>query len=194
MTTLIFASLSTSIRVMAYVLYFTPCLGLFNVLRHYQGEMYPFDQPYGQIVDVSQDRFYFGDAPPIPWSDITRWNYTGFKEAEPPQLTLYTYFTIEEYFFIFIGTLLFNIMLQLISMRLTNPEAFQKLSCLDKLIHAITSSFIPHPMEDWDEGNGTIAMHKTRKRAVWKEMFSSMVINFLVNAALLAPLIHLGNL
>ena len=47
-----FTTISVAIRIFAYILYLTPCLGLWNCLRHLQGEMYPFLLPYQSKVNV----------------------------------------------------------------------------------------------------------------------------------------------
>ena len=187
-----FTSSSITLRVMTYILYFTPCLGLMDCLRHLQGEMYPHYEPYFSFVNVSEDTFYFGDAPPRPWSDITRWNYIGEQDAEPPVLTLYTLFTIEQYFWSFFGILIINIVSQLVAKKFTNPSVFKSTSWIDLLIHSITCTFIPHPIQEWDEGTGNIKEHKQRQKKVWNEMLGSIIVNFGVNVILLSPLIILG--
>ena len=189
---LVYTSISIVIRVLSYILYLTPPLGLFHTLRHLQGEMYPFYNPYYQHVNVTEDLFYFGDAPPIPWSKITRWNYTDYKEAEPPSQRLYTVFSIGEYFWIMFAILGLNILSQILAIRFTNPEVYKKLSLIDVLIHGICNCFIPHPMEEWDEKEGSVEMHRLRKHLVLKEMIASILLNFVFNLILLTPLIILG--
>ena len=63
---------------------------------------------------------------------------------------------------------------------------------IDIFIHGISSCFIPHPMEEWDENQGTVEMHKSRKDLVFKEVFASIVSNFAFNVLLLSPLLILG--
>ena len=187
-TILGFTTISIGIRTFCYIFYLTPCFGLWNCLRHLQGEMYPYLQPYEAKVNVSQEMFHFGNAPIIPWSKITRWNYVGYRDAEPPKYTLYTYFTIEQYFFGLFGVLVLNTIFQIWIKKKTNPDVFYKLSNLDLLIHGISSCFIPQPMEDWDEEQGGIEKHQIRKDLVFKEMFASIILNFGFNALLLSPL------
>ena len=64
---IVFTSTSIALRVFSCILYLTPAFGLFNSLRHLQGEGYPFWDPYfhpEHINNVTQAKFYFGDAPP----------------------------------------------------------------------------------------------------------------------------------
>ena len=192
LTLLVYTSSSIVIRVFSCILFLTPGLGLFHILRHLQGEMYPFYQPLKGYVEYSSDTFYYGENVSIPWSQITRWNYIGWEDAEPPQQTLYTKYSSEEYFYILIGIFVCNVLLQVITKRCTNPKIFQKMTFFDCLIHAISCCLIPYPMEEWDEGKGSIEMHRLRKRLVFKEMVSSMMLNFAINLFLLSPLIILS--
>ena len=189
---LAFTTISVTIRTFSYILFLTPCLGLWNCLRHLQGEMYPFLQPYNSKVNVSNEMFHFGNAPIIPWSKITRWKYIGYENAEPPHYTLYTWLTIEQYFFVLLGLLGLNIAWQIVAKKRTNPDVYHKQTFLDVLIHGISCCFIPHPMEEWDEEQGGVMKHKLRKDLVFIEMFVSIVVNFGFNAFLLSPQIILA--
>ena len=191
-----FSLASIALRVFSYVLFWTPALGLFNILKHLQGESMPYYVPssYPDFVDVSKDTFYYGNAPPIPWSKITRWKYSGDQEvSEPPTVTLYTIFSIDEHFFILLAMIGFNVALQLMAKAWLNPSPFKQMNVIDLAIHGLSSCFIPHPMEDWIEQKGTVAMHKQRMVLVLKEMLVSILINFGINLLLLTPLIILGN-
>ena len=72
----VYGTMNLAMRLLAMILYFTPSLGLMNILRHYQAERLPFENPNGKY-DFSKDYLYFGSAPPVAWSDITHINYTG---------------------------------------------------------------------------------------------------------------------
>ena len=51
---------------------------------------------------------------PIPWYQITRWNYIAYQDAEPPKPTLYTCLTIDQYGYVFLGIVVLNIGLQML--------------------------------------------------------------------------------
>ena len=189
---LVYAAVSVFIRTFSIILYWTPCLGLMNCLRHLQGEMYPFYLPYNYTVNAASDTFYFGDAEPMPWSKITRWNYISRKKAEPPSQTLYTWFTIEEYFQGFLIAFSCNICLQIVVKKFTNTNVFARSSWIDLIVHGISGTFVPHPMQEWDEEKGTVANHKARKDRVLKEMLVSILLNFGFNLLYLSPIIILG--
>ena len=190
---LLYAAISIFIRTFTIVLFWTPCLGLMNCLRHLQGEMYPFFNPYREYVNATTDTFFFGDADPIPWNVITRWNYTGYQEAEPPRHTLYTIFTIEQYFIFFMVALMMNIVIQTVAMKLTNPDVYGKVRWIDLIVHSISTTFIPHALKEWDEEDGSVARHIIRKDLVLREMLASILLNFGFNLMFLSPLIILGN-
>ena len=72
----VYGTMNLALRLLAMILYFTPSLGLLNILRHYQAERMPFVNEHSKY-DFLKDSFYFGNAPPVAWSDITHVNYTG---------------------------------------------------------------------------------------------------------------------
>ena len=47
-------------------------------------------------------------------------------------------------------------------------------------------------MEEWDEGIGSVEVHRLRKGLVFKEMMASMLLNLAINLFLLSPLIILS--
>ena len=187
-----FSLASITIRVFSYVLFWTPALGLFGILRHLQGESLPYLLPLND-VDIAKGMFYYGNAPPIPWSKIDRWKYMGYLDvADPPSIELYAFFSIEQHFFILLATIGCNIAIQLMAKACLNPKPFKRMNAIDSLIHGLSSCFIPHPMEDWTEEKGTVGMHKMRMALVFKEMVASILVNFAFNLLLLTPLIILG--
>ena len=190
-----FSLASITIRVFSYVLFWTPALGLFNILRHLQGELMPYLMPMiFPPTDADVEMFHYGNAPPIPWLKISRWNYIGYLDVtEPPSIKSYTFFSIGQHFFILLAAIGCNIALQLMTKAYLNPKPFKRMNAIDSLIHGLSSCFIPHPMEDWSEEKGTVAMHKMRMALVFKEMVASILVNFAFNLLLLTPLIVLGN-
>ena len=165
----IFTFTSIVLRIFSCIIYLTPALGLFNSLRHLQGEMYPHWDPYFYPEDILDFKFHFGTATPMNWSEITRWNYIDSSNADPPQLSLYTYFTIQQHFAILLGIFAFQSVIQSVIKFFSNPTVFKTISWIDHVVHAIYCSFIPIPMEEWDEKGGTVEMHKARKELVFKE-------------------------
>ena len=195
---LIFAMSSILQQMWSVILYFTPCLGLFNILRHLQGEMYPFNaynvlKQTNDSFSFDKELFQFANATPIPWSKLTRWNYSEPTEPSPPSFTLYTKFSIGQYFWFFICIWCLHILLTILSKKWMNPKVFQKLNTIDILIHAIGNLSIPFPMEEWDEKGGTVIAHRQRMKIVFKEVRCTILLNFFANFILLLPLTILGN-
>ena len=83
---------------------------------------------------------------------------------------------------------------QIIGKRCTNPSVYKRSSWLDIIIHGMSCCFIPHAMEEWDEQDGSVALHKSRKNLVKIEMMTSIMMNFTFNIFLLTPLIILGEI
>ena len=154
--------------------------------------MYPYQQPYHGKVSSMDEDFYFGNAPLIPWSKISIWKYVKYKIAEPPAATLYSFFTIDQFTTILLVTFVFDIWSQCAMKKITNPEVYNTLSWNESVIHGISSCFIPHPIQEWDEQKGTVQMHYHRKKLVWREMMASIMLNFTISLLLLSPLIILG--
>lgn len=79
-------------RVMCIVLYFTPPLGLFSLLRHLQAEQTKLENAE-EYLDGNTGMIQLGNAPPIVWASIDRWN-----KEEAPNYTLYSIFSLQIYF------------------------------------------------------------------------------------------------
>ena len=74
-------------------------------------------------ADIAKGMFYYGNAPPIPWSKIDRWKYMGYLDvADPPSIELYAFFSIEQHFFILLATIGCNIAIQLMAKACLNPK------------------------------------------------------------------------
>ena len=192
----VFAGCSLIMRVSSVILYFTPSFGLFNVLRHLQGEMPPYQVPLSFPPELLKhlNRFEFGNAPPLLWSDVTRHNYTGNGVSIPITVSYYTYFTMEQYFMYFWAILGLQSLLIIILKAVINWQIFKKQHWLDLMMHSLENSHVPFPMEDWDELKGDVKEHDVRATKVMIEMASVMLVNLVTNAFFLSPMIILGNL
>ena len=190
------ACCSITIKITSFLLYFTPCLGLGNIHRFYQGEMYPFLAPMAfSSKNLDAEYMHFGNAPPILWSKITRWNYTlDRRNPVPPPKELYNWFSIKQYTGVFIVLLFVHPFLVMLGKRLANPGPFSRLHWLDCIIHCACNTNVPFPMEDWDEKKGQVGSHKRRQRLVFREILTVIVVNFTIHFFLLIPLILLSKI
>ena len=86
-----------------------------------------------------------------------------------------------------------NFIMQTVVKKCTNPDVYGKASWIDLFVHSISTTFIPHPLKEWDEEDGSVASHIIRKDLVLREMLASILLNFGFNLMFLSPLIILGN-
>ena len=196
----LYVLISITIKVSIMILYLAPCLGLFNVLRHYQGELLPYKilieppQPnvytpeIFKLIDVEKDYMYYSNAPPIPWRDITRFDYTNLKNPIKPPMTLYTVFSTKVYLAAFWIIVFIQPIVTFFIQKYSNPTPFARQDWLDKIIHAMENSQIPSPVEDFEEKPGTVSEHVTRSKKIIKEMGSTIVANFFYHIIMLAPI------
>ena len=85
---------SASTRVMTIVLFFTPSFGLFSILGHWKLEQTPYSKELNNRFKTNS-MVYLYNTTTFAWTDLNRYNYTS-KRA--PNYTVYTYYTLQEYF------------------------------------------------------------------------------------------------
>ena len=148
---------SLFITISVNIVYFTPALGLFSILRHFQGELFPYYaviDPYGMFalddlaINSTSDLCYFSDVPPFPWSDLTRYNYTIRDRPTPPPISLYTYFELETCLYGFWIIWSLHIILVWATKRFSNPKSHRNHNLIEAFTNAIENCQIPAPMFD----------------------------------------------
>ena len=188
----LYSIITIVIKAGVIVLFFTPALGLFDLLKHLQGESLPYNVVMENGINTEVEYMFYSKAKPILWSQITRLDYSDPMHPQPPSSTLYSGFTIGEYFIIFWIIILLHPLLIMAVKKLFNPTNFEKQSYLDRIIHAMENTQIPAPMNDWDEGPGSVKVHKKRRKTVEIEIAMTILANFLVHCLMLFPLEILG--
>ena len=191
-----YVTVSVTITVSANIIFFTPSLGLFSILRHFQGENLPYwivVDPFNEFSSQNQtstvaDGIYFSDLPPIPVTDFTRFNYTDRYNPTPPPLTIYTYFELETILIGFWVIWFFHIFVVWIVKRFSNPDSYQTQNVVEAFINAAENCQIPAPMMDWDDLPGTIQDYKKRQRQIDVEMGLIILVNFLKHLLMMAPM------
>ena len=181
---------SASLRVIALVFYFIPGFGLFSTLGHWKLEQIPYSKSLNHQFKYN-DTVYLYNNTPFSWTDLNRYNY--FSDIGP-DYTLYTYYTLSEYFGIFWMLLFLHILINLI-VKIAFSEDFGKTwnsSSLAKFVHCLENTNIPTVWKDWDEDGGSVEDHKKRHRQVVKEMVVIMIIRSLFHSLMLAPLAYTG--
>ena len=191
----IYTLFACSTRVLVFVMYFTPPLGLFNLLRHLQAEQTRWDDNIVKHFVNEDGTIQFGNSSNIPWNEIDRWTNSSDCEQtlQSPHYTLYTTYNLIDYFYGFCAVLIIQTIWVYI-VKLKFSHAFGKSSWLERLIHSMENIHIPYNYEEWDtEKSGDVAKHIQRMKHNTKEVMSVMIINFLFNCILLIPLGNLGN-
>jgi len=179
---------SASIRVLVIVLFFTPSFGLFSILGHWKLEQIPYSKTVNNRFQTN-NMVYLYNTEPFPWTDLNRYNYTS---DSGPDYTVYTYFSLTEYFFGFWILLFLHTYTNLLA-KIALSEDFRKKwtsSKLAKFIHCLENINIPTVWKDWEEKDGSIEDHKRRHGQVVTEMVVIMVIRTIFNAVMLAPIVY----
>ena len=206
----IYVYTSVSLKVFSNIMFLTPPLGLFNILRHYQGELLPYTvivnppetprdsqwflESFPQI-NVTSDLMIYSNATPIPWSKITRFDYTDLKNPIKPKLEdLYTTFPIETYLNLFWVIMFIQPLVIFVVKKYVNPVPFSRLDWFDKIIHCMENAQVPSPIEDFEEQPGTVGEHIERFHKITSEIGSTIIANFFQHLLMLAPIINLCKL
>ena len=169
-------------RLLSIVCFFTPFIGLFNLLNHYKAEQIPFAQ------SIRDD--FTGN---ITWGEIDRWTFeNGTEFGTPPGYNLYTFLTLQQSFWIFCFLSLLHI-LAVYGVKVLKAEKFREANKLEKLLHVMENMNIPYPVEDFDVLNGTEREHRERFEKVNTEVLLTMVVNMTIHLMMLAPLCYTGN-
>ena len=178
------------VRILAFVMYFAPTLGLFNLLRHLQAEQTQWDPNIIKYF-VYNGTIHLGNSSAIFWNQIDRWTISN-DNLLPPHYTLYTYYTLLEYFYGFwIILLLQSICVYVVKKTCSVP--FCKSNWLEKIIHVVENTHIPYNYMEWDAITiGGFEEHLKGMYQNKKEVVSVMIVNFLFNAILLLPMGNLG--
>ena len=183
-----FAMISTTKRVFVMVLFFTPPLGLLNVLRHWQAEKYKRWHIKLRRYFVFNSTIDFGNSGPMSWSNLNRWD----DSITPPSYELYSVFSLKYYLISFLGLFV----LQLIILTLVKWKfsfAFNEFNILDHFIHAIENIMIPYNVKEWSAmKSGNREDHKIRMVKNRKEGIILILVSAVFNCLHLVPLIILG--
>ena len=131
-------------RLLAIVGFFTPFIGLFNLLNHYKAEQIPF-------AHSIRDNFTGN----ITWGEIDRWTFEDETDpGTPPGYNRYTLFTLAESVQLF-GILFLLHFLAVFMVKVLKAEKFREADKLEKLLHVMENLNIPYPLEDFGVLNGT---------------------------------------
>ena len=181
---------SASLRVYTLVLYFTPSFGLFSILAHWKLEQTPFSEQLRQ-----SDKIHLFNTTPFSWSDIDRWNYTDPSNPIPPSYSLFTGYSLAEYFTMFWIILLLHTYINIL-VKVAVSEHFRKFcsfkNSLEVIVHGIENTNIPTVWKDWDTDVGCVDDHRKRHRKVIIEMVLIMLARNVFHVIMLFPYFYTG--
>ena len=201
-------------RIMSFVLYFAPSLGLFNLLHHYQGNKTKISLKninqtkfsLAEMVDfIILDKHYVKYAHVLYLTnqsdyqsliDIQRGQYIYFTDwygneaaiYEPPSIELYTLYSLTTYFVMFLGIFLMHVFTIFIIDKIWVKNIPQCATLFERTLHSILKSNFPFPYSNWLNRNGGCLDHINGKKLAQTEVFISMAINLIFNLILLFPL------
>ena len=174
-------------RVVGCLLFMTPCLGLFNCLRHFQGLLLPYEVLTNPATYGSSD---FGSYSKVnfTWDQLSFHDYTNSSSPETPNVTVFT--VLEEGVILIAFWILFciHVIVMIAAKCMANPDNFYKMHCVKVLSHCIENVWIPAPIQDWDHAHGTRDEYKKRQKKNEIEIGMAIVLNLLVNVFMLFPM------
>ena len=185
-------------RIMAIVAVFIPCLGLFDLLSHWQAEQIPFAVRRQKAQDGTMkdnDRLELYNLNEVVyWNEVDRTDWTEPHTPVFPGYTSYTGLSLRETFLSFLALLgvqfLTVLILKFIFVKSIRETKGKK---LDILRHCLENMNIPVPWEDFDVQRGKIEEYKRRRKDVIKEMFWVMVVNLMFHLLMVVPLLYTGS-
>lgn len=185
---------AVTIRVLSFVMYFGPTFGLFSMLHHLKAEQIQW-HPDLKRNFVINGSIQFGNSTLLNWNDIDRWQTDEDDRPIPPSLTLYTIFTLKQYFLIFWIVLVIQTVLVFLIKQNWSKEDFKQLNFLEKVIHVVENCFIPYNVLEWENiKTGISEIHQKKMKSNFIEVVLVMVVNFIVNFILQIPMFILGSI
>ena len=106
----------------------------------------------------------------------------------PPQLELYTQFSLQTHFFAFWGILVLQTCTILVIDKIWVKNIPNTATLWDRVLHSIQKASFPFPYTNWHQENGNSFDHIRRKQMAQQEVLLSILINLVFNMVLLVPL------
>ena len=180
-------------RILSYVCFFTPTLGLFSILYHYKAEQKPFGiwKKYGKNQEdkvALKGLTYF-----VPWKELDRWDYSTYAQGIPPHYSEYTGTTLKTTFYLFFILSLAQLLsILLIKVYTSKKYVQEKGNFLNKILHLFLSLNFSSPYEDWDQGSFSVKEYRERHRQINKEMYFCIAVNIAFSMIMLLPIWYTG--
>ena len=196
------ALFSTLRKVLSIVVFFTPSMGLFSLLHHWQAEQIPFTSSFRIIEEYKKSpsqipQFDIIDlynmTETVHWTDLDRWSYEDPKHPTPPHYSIYTVLTLQHTFIAFWGIFLLQILILLLVKTFTSTEFAENKDYFSKFAHLIQNTNFPFPYKDWDNcKTDSIEEFRQRYRKTQREMGWTFFATSLFTLILWIPLLLTG--
>ena len=157
------AFLVTTVRLLSAIFFFTPFLGLTNVLQHWKSEQIP-------PADTISDHPAFSDT-----SDYTK----------------YTILTLQDSYLIFFGILIMNISFVFFFKMLVRKLSKQA-SIWPSAREVLLTFSLPDAGYDWSKDDGTISSYQARRKNYMLEVMFESIFQWMFNLIMLTPIWVLG--
>ena len=185
-------------RILTFVIFFAPSLGLFHLLHHWKAETYPFKFRINSVKRLNitpgpdSKIELFNMTETVYWSELDRWDYSDPQHPTAPSYKLYTGINLQETFAAFFVLLIVQCMSLLLVKMKTSEEFQSKGNYFEKLLHLLENVNFPVPYRDWDHGRHSVAEFRRRYSNTEREMIWSFVVTSLYTAVMITPLFYTG--
>ena len=186
-------------RVFASTMFFTPALGLFNLLRHLQAEQLPGTNfiAYTKNGETRSLYKYFSQNG-TSWDSVYR--FTDYAHHPQPSYILYTLEPMKVYFYVFVLLIFLHLISIFIFKYIWIRNCFKEtkgndftIGIMNIAIHALENTILPLPFEEWETKKfGDCQDHIKRQKKNEKETITVILINLLFNLIYLFPMIILS--
>ena len=185
-------------RILTFVIFFAPSLGLFHMLHHWKAEAYPFKFRINSVKRLnitpgSDSKIeLFNMTETVLWSELDRWDYSNPQHPTSPSYKLYTGMNLQETFAAFFVILIVQCMSLLVVKMKTSEEFRASGKYFEKFTHLLENVNFPVPYRDWDQGTCNVAEFKRRYRNTEREMIWSFTVTILNTLVMFSPLFCTG--
>ena len=189
---MLWALVATMRRLLAIIGFFTPSLGLFNILNHWLAEQYPYTiRRHPLPIDKIQ---LFNMTEKILWSELDRSRYEVPDDPSTPSYSMYTGFTLQYYLVLFFIIMSFHCVAMALAKKFTSEEFKKGGKVYNRMIHVIENINFSFPYKDWDEGMFTIEEYRRRHENTEIEMLWTFAVNSVFSLVMLVPIWFTGEI
>ena len=189
-----YAIFATLRRILTFVIFFVPSLGLFNLLHHWQWEQFPFKirKELPELTKPTDKLVLYNVSGTILWGDFDHNIYADPQNPIPAHYSVYTWLSLKETFFAFIVLASLQLLAMMIVKMITATDFRIVSDKYSKFVHVLENMNIANPYKDWDEGEDTVEGYQRRFRNVKREMAWCLAINSVFSLLHLVPLWFTG--